>query len=153
MKQITILLSSALTLLLITSNNASYAAVYAKYDGIQAQQPNMNVFKGQVRQGNVLNRNVRILPNRNSGGQVGFRDPTGHILWNAAPDGSFGGQEGEAFNPTSKYSISDGAVITPKPNSNNVGLDTGPIYIPGDTFIPDRDQKGVQLKFIDGEWR
>ena len=74
-------------------------------------------------------------------------------------------------SPASKYSISDEAVITPKPNgnkdvgwwtvdgadfknSNNVNLDTGP-----DTFSPTGTQgnlkrpKGVQLKFIDGEWR
>ena len=108
MKQIKILLSSALTLLLFTSNNAS-AAVYAKYDGIQAQQPNINTFKGQVRKGNVrkgninafkgqarkgnaFKRNVRILPNR-IGGPV----------------------DGGRFNPISKYSISDEPAFIPKP--------------------------------------
>ena len=111
MKQIKILLSSALTLLLITGNNASYASPHIRDFGpskFKANKPNMNVFKGQVRKGNVnvfkgqvrkgnrfvpdgrndgkvtlktsehgritkgnaFKRNVRILPNRNSGGRL-----------------------------------------------------------------------------------
>ena len=62
MKKITILLSSVFTLLLITSNNASYAAPHITDFGIskfQGKNPNMNAFKGQVRKGNVRKGNVR----------------------------------------------------------------------------------------------
>jgi hypothetical protein len=87
MKKITILLSSVLTLLLITSNNTSYA--FAIIQPVFAEQPNKNVFKGKLRKGNIFKGNVRILPNRNSGGR---------------------------FNPISKYSISDEPSFIPKPN-------------------------------------
>ena len=88
MKQIKILLSSVLTLLLITGNNAS-AAAFIKYDGIQAQQPNMNSggrfmpkrnrlgddisgygYKNILKKGNVFKGDVIMLPNRNSGGRL-----------------------------------------------------------------------------------
>jgi len=82
-KQIKILLSSVLTLLLITGNNTAYAAPhYTDFNGgkFQGKKPNTNVFKGQVRKGNryvpdgrndgkvTLKR--KALPNRNSGGHI-----------------------------------------------------------------------------------
>ena len=251
MKQITILLSSVLTLLLITSSNAS-AAAYIKFDGIQAQQPNMNSggrfmpkrnrlgddisgygYRNILKKGNVFKGNVRMLPNRNSGErfnpiskysisdepafmpkptkmhdsihcvsnsarqidgkdfvcknnkwlgplggdgvfsrgvnersgviigdnhfrkeQVGFRESTGNILWNTAPSGSLGGQEGEAFNPTSKYSISDEPAFIPKPDSAGKAA-LGPDVVTTLEHGPgiSNQTKGVQLKFINGEWR
>lgn len=100
MKQIKILLSSVLTLLLITSNNAYAAPHYSDYSGkpgFKAKQPNMNSggrfmpkrnrlgddisgygYKNILKKGNVFRGfsdgvddfrgNVRMLPNRNSGG-------------------------------------------------------------------------------------
>ena len=88
MKQITILLSSALTLLLFTGNNVSYASPHIRDFGpskFKANKTNINTFKGQVRKGNVRkgNRFVpdgrndgkvtlkrKALPNRNSGGRL-----------------------------------------------------------------------------------
>lgn len=60
-----------------------------------------------------------------------------------------GGQEGEALDPTSKYSISDEPAFVPKPDSA-LGPDvvTTLEHGPGVASQP----KGVLLKFINGEW-
>ncbi|MCS5586691.1 MAG: hypothetical protein NZ702_04215 [Gammaproteobacteria bacterium] len=75
----------------------------------------------------------------------------------------FGGQEGEAFNPTSKYSISDEPAFIPKPDGS-LGPDvvTTLEHGPGlrDSYDTDhgggahgvQQPKGVPLQFIDGEW-
>ena len=153
MKQITILLSSALTLLLITSNNASYA-YELKNVQFQGNKPNMNSggrfmpkrnrlgddltgfgYKNILKKGNVFRGfsdgvddfrgNVRILPNRNSGGG--------------------------RFNPISKYSISDEPAFIPKPDAvGKAGFigQAGIIDGTSNTVSP----KGVQLEFINGKW-
>jgi hypothetical protein len=76
-KQIKILLSSALTLLLITGNNVSYASPhYSDFNGrpgFKVKQPNMNAFKGQVMKGNVFNATPRRSESRDSG-KVGIRN-------------------------------------------------------------------------------
>ena len=125
MKQIKILLSSVLTLLLITSNNAYAAPHYSDYSGkpgFKAKQPNMNSggrfmpkrnrlgddisgygYKNILKKGNVFRGNVRILPNRNSGGR---------------------------FNPISKYSISDEPSFMPKPTGVHILIQAG-LHISG----------------------
>jgi hypothetical protein len=176
MKKITILLSSVLTLLLITSNNASYA--FAIVQPVFAEQPNKNVFKGQLRKGNVFKGNVRMLPNRNSGG--GRFDPistksrpwwvkpnpvrkAGFVIGPVGKDGFLEGQEGEAFSGDiwcidGECKDKDHKYIG---ENGKVGLSVGPIGKDGFTkdiyYFTDGGSntvspKGVPLKFIEGEW-
>ncbi len=112
MKKITILLSSVLTLLLITSNNASYAAPHITDFGFQGKKPNMNAFKGQVRKGNVFKGNVRILQGDSSGG---IFNPISKYSISDEPS-FFPKPNRGKFNPISKYSISDEPSFFPKPN-------------------------------------
>jgi len=74
-KQIKILLSSVLTLLLITGNNVSYASPHIRDFGpskFKANKPNINTFKGQVRKGNIFKGNV-FKPRK-----AGFIDENGY---------------------------------------------------------------------------
>ena len=167
MKKITILLSSVLTLLLITSNNASYAAPHITDFGFQGKKPNMNAFKGQVRKGNVFKGNVRILQGDSSGG---IFNPISKYSISDEPS-FFPKPNRGKFNPISKYSISDEPSFIPKPDAvgqagfigenRKVGLSVGPIGKDGFTkdiyYFTDGSSntvspKGVPLKFIEGEW-
>lgn len=280
MKQITILLSSALTLLLITSNNAYAAPHYSDFSGRTGLQDKNILNQGQIRKGEVFKGSIMMPSNINSGGipsfnpfqaiaedqaimtrpyrlgedvgngtplkrgssswidsgkvevensrqnwgyrvnerkfigengkdglhnngafrerESGFlneatlyqngkdrfigetgkdgilgqangyncKDVSGNCLDKSTP--KFGGQEGEAFNPTSKYSISDEPAFIPKPDGALgpdvvTTLEHGP-GISGDlrnsntgTIDPiskeEKPRTSIQLKFIEGAWR
>ena len=184
MKQITILLSSVLTLLLITGNNVSYAAPhYSDYGGkkFQGNKPNMNSggrfmpkrnrlgddisgygYKNILKKGNVFRGDVRMLPNRNSGG--GRFNPTSKYSISDEPAFIPKPNRGK-FNPTSKYSISDEPAFIPKPDGA-LGPDVVTTLEHGPGVVNDNDSrigsttgvhgvqqpKSVPLKFINGEW-
>ncbi len=72
---------------------------------------------------------------------------------NIKAENTFGGQEGEAFNPTSKYSISDEPAFIPKPDINKdsaLGPDVVTTLEHGPGVI--NQPEGVPLRFINGEW-
>jgi hypothetical protein len=162
MKQITILLSSVLTLLLITGNNVSYAAPhYSDYGGkkFQGNKPNMNSggrfmpkrnrlgddisgygYKNILKKGNVFRGDVRMLPNRNSGG--GRFNPTSKYSISDEPAFIPKPNRGK-FNPTSKYSISDEPAFIPKPDAvGKAGFIVGPIHRPGSVGYNCKDAAG-----------
>ncbi len=87
MQQITILLSSALTLLLVTGNNASYASPHIRDFSpkkFQGKKPNMNAFKGQERRGNVFkpSKDGRITKPHTKGS---FRECSALALYGGLP--------------------------------------------------------------------
>ena len=159
MKQIKILLSSALTLLLITGNHSSYAAPhYTDFNGgkFQGKKPSTNAFKGQVRKGN------RYVPDGRNDGikrmampigvppEPKFNPPKPYRTGTVAPLWK--------FRECSALAKGQGSGIECKvPSSFNA--QEGGTFIPSDTYMPTDTQgnlkrpKGVQLKFIDGEWK
>ena len=143
MKKITILLSSVLTLLLITSNNASYAAPHITDFGFQGKKPNMNAFKGQVRKGNVFKGNVRILQGDSSGG---IFNPISKYSISDEPS-FFPKPNRGKFNPISKYSISDEPSFFPKPNRGKFNPISKYSISDEPSFIPKPDAVG-QAGFI-----
>jgi len=72
MKQITILLSSALTLLLITSNNTYAAPHYSDFSGRTGLQDKHILNQGQIRKGEVFKGSIMMPPNINSGRMPSF---------------------------------------------------------------------------------
>jgi len=141
MKLITILLSSALTLLLITSSNAS-AAAYIKFDGIQAQQPNMN-------------SGGRFMPKRNRLGdditsyvRPSFVDITGQ------ENGFIGSLIG--YPPEPELRSDDNSLPEFINHSLSISSDNALIGYPPEPEInapaPDVRGRGIPLEFINGKW-